>query len=93
MGTGLSHADFAVADEPDDALFTPPPSVSTGQGVTAPAPRDPPPLADGHALVARLRRIAAASGDRVLPVIDFDAPAQGFEDDLEPASPVPGASA
>lgn len=101
MGIGLSHADFAhVADEPDEALFAPPPAVRDSRGAPAPAPsapaspRVPPPspaTAAGHDLVARLRRIAAAAGDRTLPVLNFDAPARGLEDDLEPASPAPGA--
>ena len=100
MGSGLSHADFAhVTDEPDEASFAPPPAARASRGAGAPAPSAPvsprvsssPPTAAGHDLVARLRRIAAAAGDRTLPVLNFDAPARGLEDDLEPASPAPGA--
>ncbi len=103
MGIGLSHADFAhVADEPDEALFAPPPAVRASRGAgtpPSPAPVPPrvspppvsPPPAAGHDLVVRLRRIAAAAGDRTLPVLNFDAPARGLEDDLEPVSPAPGA--
>lgn len=94
MGIGLSHADFAhVTDEPDEALFAPPPAVRPSRSAGAhasPAPVSPP-TASGHDLVARLRRIAAAAGDRTLPVLNFDAPARGLEDDLEPVSPAPGA--
>lgn len=99
MSSKLSHADFAhVMDEPDEASFASPPSTPTRRGAGAPAPSAPvspqvsPSPTAGHELVARLRRIAAAAGDRALPVLNFDAPARGLEDDLEPASPAPGAA-